>query len=175
LKTTKTIIILLLIMICTAGCANLDKSNGRKVENQKSFFGLSPSAEDIVSEALAYLNNQEGMPDYNAARTKLEFLLQEHPQSKWAGNARGLIRTIDKLLVLQTKVQSDKNALQKISAEKTKLFRENETLKKDNKHLAEKLQTETVRLQQENEQLKNDIALLKKLEIQLEKREKMLK
>jgi hypothetical protein len=37
------------------------------------------------------------------------------------------------------------------------------------------LKTDNLKLQQENEKLKNDIGLLKKLEIQLEKRDKMLK
>jgi hypothetical protein len=166
--------------VCGAGCANspvIDKSNGQKEisAKQRSIFSLSPSAEDIIDEALAYLNKPEGMPDYNAAKTKLELLIQEYPQSKWAGNARGLISTIDDLLALQTRMQAEKNARQKISAEKAKLLKENESWRKDYKYLADKYQTETVKLQQENEQLKNDIALLKKLEIQLEKREKMLK
>lgn len=39
----------------------------------------------------------------------------------------------------------------------------------------EKYSAELIRLQQENEQLKKDIQQLKNLEIQLEKREKMLR
>jgi hypothetical protein len=41
--------------------------------------------------------------------------------------------------------------------------------------LSEKYQAELAELQQENEQLKNDLQLLKNLEIQLDKREKMLR
>jgi hypothetical protein len=44
-------------------------------------------------------------------------------------------------------------------------------VKKDNRRLLE----ETAKLIQENEQLKKDIQLLKSLEVQLEKREKMLR
>ncbi len=52
-----------------------------------------------------------------------------------------------------------------------RLLKENEQVKKDNRRLLE----ETAKLIQENEQLKKDIQLLKSLEVQLEKREKMLR
>lgn len=180
MKKGKWTILIFVMAVFFAGCANelvIDKSNGQKtfVEKQKSIFELSPSDSDVLSEALTYLSNPEGVPDYNAARAKLEILIREHPKSKWVGSAHSLIRTIDKLLSLQGKVKAEKQALDKAHAEKSKLFREREALKKDYKYLEEKYQTETFKLQQENEQLKNDIALLKKLEIQMDKREKMLK
>jgi hypothetical protein len=173
LKKAKRTIIVFIIVIFIAGCANssvIDKSNGPKMaaQKQKSIFELSPSDADIINEALISLNNKEGKPDYYAARAKLAILIQEHPKSKWAGSAQALIQIIDNLLALQKKIEAESVALDKANAEKAKL-------QKDYKYSEEKYQTETVKLQQENEQLKNDIALLKKLEIQLDKREKMLK
>jgi regulator of replication initiation timing len=61
--------------------------------------------------------------------------------------------------------------VEKARADKAKTLRENEQIKKDNRQLLE----ETAKLVQENEQLKKDIQLLKSLEVQLEKREKMLR
>ena len=51
----------------------------------------------------------------------------------------------------------------------------NEQLKKDIRLLNEKFQAELTACQQENEQLKKDLQLLKDLEMQLDKREKMLR
>jgi hypothetical protein len=180
LSKVKWTIIILILAISVAGCATkpiIDKSNGQKqvAEKQKSFFELSPSDTDILNEAFTYLSDAEGAPDYNAAKAKLGMLIQEHPKSKWAANAQILILTIDNLLALQAKVKVEKQAKDKAHADKSKLFKENESLRKEYKLLEERYQTETVKLYQENEQLKNDIALLKKLEIQLEKREKKLK
>jgi hypothetical protein len=180
LNKAKRIIIILITATFFAGCAAIpvkDKAIGRNeaAEKQKGFFEWSPSDLDIINEALSYLSQREGAPDYNAARAKLEILINERPQSKWAKSAQTLIRTIDNLLGLQAKVKAEKSELDKAQIDKAKLLKENEVLKKDYKYLEERYQTETVKLQQENEQLKNDIALLKKLEIQLEKREKRLK
>lgn len=180
MNKAKRIIIILITASIVAGCAVgpvKDKAIGRNevAERQKGFFEWSPSDLDIINEALSYLSQPEGVPDYNAARAKLEIIIKERPQSKWAKSAQTLIRTIDTLLGLQVKIKVEKNALDKAQVDKTKLLKENEVLKKDYKYLEERYQTETVKLQQENEQLKNDIALLKKLEIQLEKREKRLK
>ena len=54
-------------------------------------------------------------------------------------------------------------------------MQENEALQKKLRELKEKLQTETTALIQENEKLKKDLQRLKALEIELEKRERMLR
>jgi hypothetical protein len=72
------------------------------------------------------------------------------------------------MILLIDKIQSSE---EKFRADKARLLRENDQLKKDNKRMLE----ETVKFVQENEQLKKDIQLLKSLEVQLEKREKMLR
>lgn len=170
LKKAKWTMIIFLAATFIAGCATAPVINevtnqpmaGKK---QKSIFELSPSDTDMINDALASLNNKKGEPNYHAAKAKLKLLIADHPQSKWAGTAKALILTIDNLLTLQLTVKKE---LDTANAEKAKW-------RKDYKYLEEKYQAETVKLQQENEQLKNDLALLKKLEIQLDKREKMLK
>lgn len=170
--------IFLLITVFIAGCATQpvkDESHSQKTTGEKSFFVFSPSDTDLVREALDCLNNKEGEQDYNAAKAKLDLLVQKHPKSKWAVSAHSLIQAIDNMLALQNEVKAEKQALDKANADKSKLLRENEKLKKEYKILEERYQTEPDKLRQENEQLRNDMELLKKLEIQLEKREKMLK
>ena len=54
-------------------------------------------------------------------------------------------------------------------------MQENEALQKKLRELTEKLQKETAALVQENEKLKRDLQRLKALEIELEKRERMLR
>jgi FtsZ-binding cell division protein ZapB len=151
--------------VFVVGCAAKtlkEDVNGHKASEKKSFFESSDTA--LIREALALLSSKEGAPDYNAAKVKLEQLVQNHPKSKWVEGAQGVSAAIDTLLLLQNKIQAEKLSLDKANTDKTKMVKENEGLKTDN-----------LKLQQENEKLKNDIGLLKKLEIQLEKRDKMLK
>ncbi len=173
LKKARGTIIVIILAVFVAGCANskvIDKSNGQKIaaQKQESMFRLFQSDADLIDGALIALNNQEGKPDYIAAKTKLGLFIKEHPQSKWVGSAQSIILILNNLLDLQEKVKTESAAMDKANAEKAKL-------KKDFKYFEERYQAETVKLQQENEQLKNDIALLKKLEIQMGQREKMLK
>lgn len=170
LKKAKWTFIVFIIAFFIAGCAGspiLDESNGA-AQKRKGIFALHPSDTDIIKEALKLLNRQEEKPDYNAAKARLAIFIDEYHKSKWAESAQALILTIDNLLALQEKVKAQSLALDKEYAEKTKL-------KRDYQFSEERNRAEISKLQQENEQLKKDIALLKKLEIQLDKREKMLK
>ncbi len=173
MKKARSIIIVLVIAFFCAGCASskiIDKSDSRKIaaQKQENMFKLFQSDADIINEVLSSLSNREGKPDYKAAQVKLELFIKAHHQSKWLGSAKSIMGILNDLVDLQEKVKAESIALDKANAEKAKL-------KRDYKYFEERHQTETVRLQQENEQLKSDIALLKKLEIQLGQREKMLK
>lgn len=173
LKKAKMVFVIFIAGCFIAGCAHrpvVDKSNGRKIEikKQTGIFELSPSDTDIINEALSFLNKQKGEPDYDAAKIRLAILIEEYPKSKWAGSAKALIMTINNLLALREKVKIQSLTLDKENAEKAKL-------RKTCQYSEERDRAEISRLQQENDQLKQDIALLKKLEIQLDKREKMLK
>lgn len=169
MKRAAEIIIIFIISALIAGCAHnpaKDKADSRKMsaEKRKNVFALAPSDTAIMNDVLTCLNNRQVEPDYNAVKSKLENLIKEHPKSKLVDGAQALIRTVNDLLALQTEINTEKLALEKAIAEKSKLLKEKEA----HKHLEEKYQ-------QENEQMKKDIELLKKLEIQIDKREKMLK
>jgi cell shape-determining protein MreC len=60
-------------------------------------------------------------------------------------------------------------------AERGRLLQENEQLKKNVRELTERQQAEAGSLAQENERLRLDLQRLKALEIELEKRERMLR
>ncbi len=172
LKKNKWLFVAFLAAFFIGGCAHspdIDNSSGRQNNTQKrGMFALPPSDADIIKETLMLLNKQESEPDYNAAKARLAALVQDYPKSKWVESAQALTAAIDDLLALQEKVKTQSVALSNEKAEKAKLT-------KDYKYAEERNRAEISRLQQENEQLKKDIALLKKLEIQLDKREKLLK
>lgn len=128
---------------------------------ERSIVTRAPSDADIFNKGLSYLGNHEKAADYAKASEAFHELLSTYPGSKWRKLSETMILLIDK-------IQSSE---EKFRADKAKLLRENDQLKKDNKRLLE----ETVKFVQENEQLKKDIQLLKSLEVQLEKREKMLR
>lgn len=131
-----------------------------------------PSDHELFEEALSYLSNNEKEPNYIEAKIKLEKLIAQYPKSNWMNGAQALISSIDKISDLQGKLKLER---QKTQADQGKLAKEIEGLRENNRQIDEKYSTEMTRLQQENEQLKSDIQQLKKLEVQLEKREKMLR
>jgi hypothetical protein len=128
---------------------------------EKDLFTRSPSDADIFNKGMSYLGNHEKAADYGKAREAFKELLITYPGSKWRKICETMIRLIDNLQSTEENYHADKVKLQK----------ENDQLKKDNRRLLE----ETAKLIQESEQLKKDIQLLKSLEVQLEKREKMLR
>jgi hypothetical protein len=171
LKKLTILIIFLVLTAFVAGCAPKiakDESPAPKKTTKKIVSALPPSDADadtdLIRNTLAHLGNNSGAPNYDAAKFKLELFVQQYPSSAWTGCAQDLIQIIDAILILKNKIKSEKQTLERTNAEKIKLLKENEALK-----------AEAVKNQQENEQLRNDIALLKQLEIRLEKREKMLK
>ena len=169
LKKLTILIIFLVLTVFVAGCAPKiakDESPAPKKTTKKIVSALPPSDADtdLIRNTLAQLGNNSGAPNYDAAKSKLELFVQQSPSSAWTGCAQDLIQIIDAILILKNKVKSEKQTLERTNAEKIKLLKENEALK-----------AEAVKNQQANEQLRNDIALLKQLEIRLEKREKMLK
>ena len=103
--------------------------------------------------------------DYAKARASFETLIKNYPTSKWRPLAETFIRLLDDIQSFQARGQSEQEQLKNA----------NERLKKEIQVLNGRFQAERSALLQENEQLKKDIELLKKLEVQLDKREKMLR
>ena len=129
---------------------------------------------DLLLDGVNLLN----LPDRPAsakARSVFISLIQLYPQSRWRSAAEAFIRLIDEREAFLEASRQDHLLFDKNQAEKAKVLQENDHMKKTVRQLMEKLQSETVSLTQENEQLKKDIQRLKALEIELEKRERMLR
>jgi vacuolar-type H+-ATPase subunit I/STV1 len=129
----------------------------------------------LFNEGIFYLGGPGRVADYTKARSAFDVLLKMHPESKWRSLSEVLLRLIDEMQLCQAKNVSDRMLIEKADADRGKLSEENEQLKKEIRLLDDKFQAEMTKLHQENEQLKKDIQLLKNLEIQLDKREKMLR
>ena len=142
----------------------VDKSNG--------IFSNGPSDKELFEDALSSLSNNKNQPNYSEVKVRLEKFVTQFPKSKWVAGAQALIYSLDKISELQVQLKQEK---QKTQSEYVKLTKEIEGLKDNVKQTEEKYSAEITRLQQENEQYKKDIQQLKNLEIQLEKREKMLR
>ncbi len=113
--------------------------------------------------------------DPGLARQALATLLTEHPQSKWQEGARTTLRLLNELDTYRQRLLLEYEQSLQVTAEKNNVAKELELLKKELRLLNEKYQTDLTAAQQENEQLKKDLQQLKNLEIQREKREKMLR
>ena len=134
---------------------------------EQGWFKKSPSDTDIFSKGMFYLGNREKAADYVKARGAFDELLKKYPRSKRRGLSEMSICLIDNM----EKCNADMKVMEKAKEDNSKLLKENEQIKKENRQLLE----EIAKLVQENEQLKKDIQLLKSLEVELEKREKMLR
>ena len=142
---------------------------------EKGVLRETPSDADLFGEGMSYLGGSGKDADYEKARAAFDRLLKTHPGSKWQNLTEVLIRVIDDVYACRGKSNTDGSATRKGYEDLDRIQRENEQLKKNNRMLLDKLNSETSKLIQENEQLKKDIQLLKSLEVQLEKRDKMLR
>jgi len=165
------ILLVAYIFLLTACTASLHPPGTIAPSNGDGLFKSKPSDADIMHEGISCLGSPEQANDYVKARAAFDTLLRTYPESKWRCLSETLIFLIDNMQSCQEKnllIRKNEEAL-------SGLLQENEKLKKDIRHLHDRLKAETTRLSEENEQLKKDIQLLKNLEIQLEKRDKMLR
>jgi hypothetical protein len=129
---------------------------------------------DLFSEGLILLNSPD-RPDPAKAREVFVSLPQRYPQSPWRSAAESFVRLIDEGETCLEADRKDRLVMEKLRAEQAAARQEMENLKKAVRELTDKFQTETASLMQENEQLKKDLQQLKALEIELEKRDRMLR
>lgn len=168
--------LIFLFLILLAACSSLPSPPGTPPRtNDRSWFKRSPADVDIFYQGISYLGDKEKSAEYTKAKAAFNELLTTYPKSKWRGLAETFIRLIDTEQlteqIYEEKSRTDDQFIEKAKEDNAKLLKENEQVRKDNRRLLE----ETAKLIQENEQLKKDIQLLKSLELQLEKREKMLR
>ena len=129
---------------------------------------------DLFAEGVALLNQPDrGEP--TKARAVFVSLLERYPQSRWHSAAETFIRLIDEIASSREEGRHEQLLAEQVREELAGAMQENEALNKKLRELTEKHQRETASLSQENENLKRDLQRLKELEIELEKRERMLR
>lgn len=176
----------LLALLILAGCAApAPTAEKREVAVASPAAPAAPAEErmtpprmvedrDLFLEGSALLNAPGG-PDPVKARAVFAALIQRYPQSRWRPAAESFIRLIDESSASREAGREDHLRQEKLRAERSAALQESEYLRKTVRELKERLQTETTALIQENEKLKTDLQRLKTLEIELEKRERMLR
>jgi hypothetical protein len=140
-----------------------------------SLFSKPPADALLLNEGVSWLGLSGKSADYAKARGTFALLLNNYPKSKWRPLAETFIHLID---AIQSTLEQNRNEQAKNQSERDlaeKLQQDKEQLKKDLQILISKCQSDRAGLMQENEQLKRDMELLKKLEVQLDRREKMLR
>jgi hypothetical protein len=133
-----------------------------------------PADRDLLLEGIATLGRAE-KPDPPEARRIFSALVEKHPQSRWRPAAETLIHLIDEGQKARERELQERILKERALAERSRALQENEQLKKAVRDLTERLQAETAALAQENDQLKSDLKRLKALEIELQRRERMLR
>jgi hypothetical protein len=129
---------------------------------------------ELLLDGVKLLNLPDRLEPANA-RSVFISLIQLYPQSRWRPAAEAFILLIDERDAFREASRQDRLLTERVKAEKAKGLQENEVLRKAVRELTERFQKETTALAQDNEQLKQDIQRLKALEIELEKRERMLR
>lgn len=141
-----------------------------------SLFGTERKKdEELFLQALRQIAGPFNQEASATARQTLAALLSDYPQSKWNDAARATLRLIGELDTYRQRLPIEQDMVQKLATDRNRTIQENEQLKKELRLLSAKYQAELAEQQQENEQLKKDLQLLKNLEIQLDRREKMLR
>ena len=171
---SKKLICLMIMIFTLAGCSTkaVIGNGGGSLDPTGSSMGIfstEPSDKDLFEAALSHFSNSEKEPNYQEAKPVLDKLVAQFPKSRWTPAAQALLSGIDRITALQIQLKQEQ---QKTRDAQAKLQKE---LDVEKGRVEEKYSAEMTRLQQENEQLKKDIQQLKTLELQLEKREKMLR
>ena len=130
---------------------------------------------DLFLQAMHQLASPLNQNDFSAAKHTLESLLSAYPQSKWTEAAAATLNLIADLDNYRQRLPIEQDMVQKLATDRNRTLHESEQLRKDLRALSDKYQADLAALQQENEQLKKDLQLLKNLEIQLDRREKLLR
>ncbi|OPY04621.1 MAG: hypothetical protein A4E66_02565 [Syntrophus sp. PtaB.Bin001] len=172
--------IMVFILCLMTACATTDPSNKRKptsnLPESLSFIDSFNEDTKLFDEGLTSLKTTpERAPDYAGARIFFETLVRNHPESKWRIQAELWLDQLTAFSRLEEQLKTCQKKEEEGRAAQSRLQRENEQLQREIRQLNEKNQQELNRVNQENEDLKRDIQLLKNMEIQREKRERMLR
>ncbi|MHB8771520.1 MAG: hypothetical protein ACYC7J_11015 [Syntrophales bacterium] len=185
MKLPQRTLVLLTVLALLAGCAAappvaeqrivIAKPAAQPIAKEAPPPASRPTEEcDLLTEGAGLLN-QSDRPEMAKARGVFVGLIERYPQGRCRAAAEAFIRLIDEIAALRQEIRWDRLMTEQIRTERTGAMRENETLNRKVQELTERLLTETAALAQENERLKRDLGRLKALEVELEKRERLLR
>lgn len=171
-KLTTCLLLILIGLWSCAGMKEVPEGATSSGQTNGRLFADGPSDKELYQQALADLANDHRAPRYDSAKATLERLLKEHPQSRWAESAKVMVELISERSRLDARIQKDQK---QSKALEEKAMRELAAIKEQLKAQEEKYAADIARVKQENEKLQMDLHELRNLELQLEKREKMLR
>ncbi|MDD5168184.1 MAG: hypothetical protein PHN75_05160 [Syntrophales bacterium] len=159
------IFLLALTMMAVGACASMPE--GKNPSATRPATVSYPSDNALFQEGIALLGTS-----YTNAREAFDKLVRVYPNSKWRPSAEALVRLLDDLNEAKSRAMVERREIRNLQGGTQEMQRLLDQSKKANRNLQEKLQAEIARLQLENEQLKNDLQRLKRLEIELQRRER---
>ncbi|MDD5712600.1 MAG: hypothetical protein PHY31_07580 [Smithellaceae bacterium] len=117
----------------------------------------TPTDAELIYEGMLALGQDGQPPDYGRARKAFDAIIKDHPNSRWK-------KLAERLVGLLNDISDCRRLADKLKAQQTDLAQENDQLKKDIRLQNEKLQAALT-----------DIERLKNIEIELEKRDRLLR
>lgn len=168
--------IVIFFLLCLGACA----AKNAPIDPPGSLAARFQSDAALFQEGYAQLSGDERPIDYSKAREAFGLLIIKYPKSKWRGYAKNFLILMDETQRAREQEEKETQACIKIKAlwehtqkecrtdqlkskgELSRLLKENEQLKQD--HL---------QLRNENEQMKKNLEQLKRLEIELQRRDKI--
>jgi hypothetical protein len=163
--------LLILFMVFLGACA----AKKAPVEPPGSLAARFQSDTALFQEGYAQLCGDERPVDYGKSREAFELLIKKYPKSKWRSYAKTFLILVDDAQEARDQADKEKQALIKIKA----LW---EGTQKECRIDHLKAQGDIARLHKENEQLKHEngemkknIEQLKRLEIELQRRDKIFR
>ena len=167
-----------MILICLGVCA----AHNVPIEPPGILAARFQSDAALFQEGYAQLSGEDRPIDYGKARKAFELLITKYPQSKWRNYAKNFLFLMDETQTAREQEEKERQACIKIKAlwehtqkecrtDQLKTQDDLSRLRKEN----EQLNQENVLLWNEKEQMKKNLEQLKRLEIELQRRDRAIR
>jgi len=163
--------IVIIVMIFMGACA----AKKAPTEPPGSLAVRFQSDTALFQEGYAQLTGDERPVDYSRAREAFELLINKYPKSKWRSYAKNFLTLMSETQTAREQAEKEKQACIKIKVLSEQTQKECRTDQLKTQGELSRLHKENDQLRQENDQLKKDIEQLKRLEIELQRRDKIFR
>lgn len=163
--------LMILFIICLGACA------GKNVpaDPPGSFAARFHSDAALFQEGYAQLSGEERPIDYGKAREAFKLLITKYPKSKWRSYAKSFLILMDETQAAREQAERERQACVKIKAlwEHTQKECRTDHLRAQGE--LTRLLKENEQFRHENEEMKKNIEQLKRLEIEMQRRDKIFR